>query len=546
MTAFSRQRRYLSNRRHQQSATMAGLLFGAVGGLAIPTLFTVQLPNTVKTIFLVASTGCSIGICAITGSKVFAKQSKTYEMVENGQAALIKFEMAAELTAAKFKHKMLTDIELLEQIQQLPHVGLQIKYLRELGFTDVLKQLEAALKAQSRPPSDPAALPQTIEATAIDMSSDRAEAEQEARIEMAKEAEKRYRKLYRQSVVFCGKSGEAKTAAAHYWQYCWIKEAIQRKEPLPIMYWFDPHYGAGRNPGYESSWLGIPELKRIPIDVATGVFKGSPYDIEDWLTPVWNLYVVRQRTHENQPAVIFGIDELTKQLPLLESTQAQRIKDRLGSLTTGAQKFGIFFAACVHDLTEKETKVPKVVYGQCEIVMGCSMSQDSQQKQNSPALLRDEAIELASMMLAQKGKPAGYITSYDAIADNYLPLPPLSNRQMVLNWTPPKAEQSFEQTPDTTELINDDAVEDYWDDRLESKHPGLDVEAEIQKQQPLQVPQKFNSLEELIAALRPWFQALPASPTDDILKAKLRELTGLNFSAHGLEAVRKWLEPQRS
>lgn len=542
MTAFSSKRRYLTDNRRQQSVLIGGLAIGAIGGLAIPALFTSQLPDAVKTMLLVGSAGCGVGLCGVTGSKVFAKQSKTYAMIENGQAALVKFEMAAELTSAKFKHKMLTDIELLEAIQQLPHVGLQLKYLKELGFTDVAKQLEAALRAQNRPPTQPELMPQTIEAQAIDMSEERAEAAEQFRLKQIKEAETRYRQLYRQSVAFCGKSGEAKTAAAHYWQYCWIKEAIARKEPLPIMYWFDAHYGKGRNPGFESNWLGIPQLQRVPIDIATGVYKGQPHEIEDWLAPVWNLYQRRMKTDEDQPPVIFGIDELTKQLPLMENAQATRVKDMLATLNTGAQKYGIFFACCVHDLTEKETKVPRVVYGQCEVVMGCSMVQDPQQRQNAPVLLRSDAVEIAAEALKLNGKPAGYVTSYDKVTDNYLPLPPMPNAQMILRWQAPKNNPSS--PPDTTELMNDDLAEDYWDERLEAKNPGLDVEAEIerQKQQERQQERRFNSLEDLVNALLPWFKSLPSPPTDAQLKAKLLEVTGLQFNEQGVEAIREWLK----
>lgn len=493
--AFESQQRLIARNNSANNPMLAGLWGGTIGGLLVAILFTTPLERyqPIKTGLLTTSLGSSIGLMMVYGSRYFRANSRTSLIVHEAEQKLTKHAIAAQLVAEKKQAEMAAQMQLkiaaMEQqkvallyIQRIQDPALQVHYLNEFGMGGLAKTIAAIASGQVD--QIPAAKPPGMALPGDKLQRQAEEQEQAEKAKAMNAVEGRYRQLYRQSMTWLGKSGEGKTNACQYWLWCWIKEAQARNEPLPVLYVYDRHYGSSRNDGYEGLWLGIPGVTEVPKHVKSCVYQNiGNGGLKQWLEPIVAIYKYRmanQQDPQNKyPYIIFGIDEFTTEVNQIQDNKEKEwVKTQLASLNTGAQKFGIYFFSCIHDPTEKTTGVGRAVYGQTETAIGCHAALVSDFVKYAPSFIPPSAVETAGQAVSQFGKPAGFVVSGGIVDDDYLPVVPMNNRQMVIQWETPAPTE----TVDTTaELISDDELMDAWDEKLEEKVQKIDPDFDVEE-----------------------------------------------------------------
>lgn len=229
-----------------------------------------------------------------------------------------------------------------------------------------------------------------------------------------------YRQFQRQYIAFAANKREGKTSAAHYGISLWLDA-----DPSLLLYIFDPNRGMNNDPKFAPTWLGIPELDRLPTnELCTGAFKGKPEDLEPFIDAAIALLDQRINSASRTPSVLVGIDELTNQLPQLDEKSRNRIITKLTTLATQGDKHGIYLWIILHTITKEETCLDRVFLRQFHLVLGVELSQDKTVLSNAPRLLPTQAIAQGQTQYRQSGLPAGFVTSLP-IAQGYLPPPPL-------------------------------------------------------------------------------------------------------------------------
>ena len=507
------------------------LAASAIGGLALPLAMSSLLPHGAKTAMLATSLVSSSALALMNKSQYLERQVTYQREVDNLRRNAHKRQMAREAMTADLEEKIDHIVEICVTLADLPP-QIRNQQLVQLGMPDLIPMFDPP-----KPPPPPRSSPQLIALTAEGSEDDGGE---------LAEIISWYAECKRQHMMFVGNQGEGKTNACHFALYSWLATATP--EDFPIIYVFDPHYGAGRDPRYASTWLGIPKVDEAPKTVSTCVFHGEPDDLEAWMRPIMRLYKHRKTNgidiSRGARPVIIVIDELTNHLGVMNDAKAKAVIKNMKEMATGAPKFGFSFWGVVHDLAESNTMVPRTLYRQCHIVMGAGMSQDTAQVNCSPRKFSSHTLEYAAVASRNTPPktPAGYATSLP-VPDGFLPPAPLTNKEMELQWT-----------TEQTELVEHDPYKQ-WDEQLEGKHgiqpedvwtdeSGNETEKGDVKPQPQPGPSSIppeSPLALLVQNLRLWIQLLPSPPGDEQLKAKLLEVTGQDFSGAALEGLKREL-----
>lgn len=524
------------------------LLAGAaLGGLVLPLALGNNLPHWAKTALYSAAALSAGTVGVLSKSGYLTAEQQEEKQRRNLHRTVEKLRLAHETAVKDIELQAAQALEIIELLSGLPApVRDQMLIDLEMGYAIELFQPPAPPPAprQGEPPTLLAAI-----AEGGDVDAD------------FKELVSWYAKAAYQSMIFAGRSGEAKTGAVHFALWSWVMTAESGK--VPIIYVYDPHYGMSSDPDFESSWLGIPELESVPKTVRTGVF--CPTRAEDfllWLDTVYNLYVHRQQNKidlkSGAAPVVYVVDEMTQVLKMMDSKQADRATKRLIELATGARKFGIYGWHVLHDLAEKNTGVPRTLFTNCGFVIGARLIQDSQTRQNCPSTFSDHTVEYATIRRAQTpdGIPAGYACTF-AVPDSFLPPSPLTNKQMILPWQEMTEQGAAD--PKSEDEVDTDPYE-AWDDQFEDvagHQPEHDPNWDETQGQPpapsASIPkstqarinqQNEQSRQQLVKTIAEWIHELGRMPTDSEFTRTLTKLLGVEPSANVINGVKYLLGTQ--
>jgi hypothetical protein len=506
------------------TSTYAMLAASAVGGLVLPLGMSSLLPHAAKTALLTTSLLSSAALAIMNKSQYLERQVSEQRAIDGLRKAEHRRTLAREAMSADLEAKIDHMVEMCVLLADLPKPMRDLQ-LTTLGMPQLIPMFDPP--RQPPPPRENVPILALVDPDSEDTGGDFAEV-----IDW-------YSQCKRQLMMFVGNQGEGKTNAAHFALYSWLATATA--EEFPIIYIFDPHYGAGRDPKYRSTWLGIPRQTEVPKAVSTSVFQGEAEDMEAWLKPLVRLYKHRKANKIDiisgaRPVVVL-VDELTNHLNLMDEVKAKSVAKILAELGTGAPKFGIYFWGIVHDLAQSATQIPRTLYRQCEIVMGAGMCQDHTQVTNSPKSISKHTVEYATAVRRNTtpGIPAGYATSLP-VPDGFLPPSPLSNKEMELEWT---IEQTQLDDPDPYQ--NWDAEfegetggqpEDFWEEPAVDTEPAKPKPPKP-KPEPKPEPEiksrdlnEGNTARNWYDAMRAWYLKMDKNVSDDEIREQWAAATG--------------------
>lgn len=465
---------------------LAGLAAIATLGTLAPIMLP-QMPKPFKTGLL----GAGLLSSAFGAAMTFRTPTevKIEGAIANQQIEQLRSTMAHQVAYQTTVKEMESELLLISTIQAMPET-VQQYYMQKYGF--------AAMAQAQRP-----AMAQTVDVTpqssvgyVHDLNIDDWEAEQQEAAGLS--APVLYAKAIKEHMIWAGNQGEGKSVAAQYALAQWADV-----DPNLVPFWFDAHYGSGRDPRYEAHWLGIPHLKTMPKNVQTGVFKGEAKDLLPFLRLVQKLFRYRRTNDVRSPEVVVGIEEATNLIPQLNDQDIAEISGILAELGTEAPKFGMRYWLICHTLTKEEILIERKVLRQAHVVMGVEMTQDKVQVGNCPRSLSKDAIDQAQIIYREYGKPAGFVTSLP-VPDGYLPKPPVNDtRDLIRDWVK------------TPELMNETA----------SKAPAL----------PERTANPYKNLKD-------WMTTLGRVPSDDEILEAWKQITGLSISKEAIANLRKDLD----